>query len=459
MTAVMHIKVMKRLLSIIFTAIFLLSLCACAPNNIIGPVTPPEENVPNETPGSEQTEIPSQEETPTPTGNDGVITDNRKENEGVKPSFDIDEQKTLTSGTEILKGKTLNMYITEDGAFKAGKMNESEWLSALADEYGVNIRATVRSKETLYSAQSIAIKSGRKLDIITADMNDLASSLSLMKSSTQYVSENAVLPFSKSVFEKTDGKVFTARGNTRMLWYNKNIITNDSPYMLTEQNNWTSAVFEASALSTKSESVKFIECDNWISFGSAGGETVTGITPDGFTFSVTGEKSIAAFTEFARITQIPDELNTEDYGWLKGNTAFIYTDTPEKKGFEVSFAPIPSVADGNAVAEYTGVGIGVSKTADDETARASAVFAALWSARATESRVDELLFDVGLGSDKAKKYLEYSESFGLMCNVDAVIGKLFESESIPTALYGEPETVYNSFYNGYNRAKIIKERY
>lgn len=451
----------NRIVSIILAILVIICIPACAPDNVVTPVTPPAVDT---TPDVDIPDTSDKEENPTdtdePVADDGVIKTDRKENTGVAPTYNIDENNTLTVKTDVLKGKEITMYVTEDGAFTAGDLDELGWLKALKSNYDLTVNAIVRSDSTLYSAQNIAIKSGMKLDIVTARMNDISASLSLMKSASDYVSENAVLPFSQNVFKKTGGKVFAPSGNSRMLWYNTDIIADDSPYTLAKGSGWTTEVFSAFAVTAKNKSAKFLECDSWISFGSAAGEQVTGITENGFVFTVAGDKSVAAFSEFAKITAAENSLSGEEYSFKNGNTAFIFTDSPEKSEFKVSFAPIPSLdAQASDVAELCGVGIGIPKNATDEQSQVSAEFATLWATRATEARVDELLFDIGLDTEKAEAYINLSENIGVMTNADAQIETLFKGAVIPEALCVDAATAYNSFYTGYDRAAVIRERY
>lgn len=454
--------VMKRIVSILLAILVVICIPACAPDNVVTPVTPPAVDT---TPDEIETPVANDKEEPdtdveTPVTEDGAIKSDRKENTGVVPTYNLDENNTLTVKTEILRDKDVTMFVTENGTFSAGELDELGWLKALETHYGLKVNAVMRSDATLYSAQNIAIKSGMKLDIVTARMNDISASLSLMKSASEYVSENAVLPFSQNVFKKTGGKVFAPTGSTRMLWYNTDIIADDSPYTLAKGSGWTTEVFSAFTVTAKNKSAKFLECDNWISFGSAAGEQATGITENGFVFTVASPKSIESFKTFAKITAAENTLTGDEYSFSAGNTAFVFTDTPEKKEFKVSFAPIPSLdANSSDVAEICGVGVGIPKHVSDEQAQISAVFAALWATRATEARVDELLFDIGLNAEKAESYLTISENAGVMTNADAQVEALFKGAVIPETLCSDAATTYNSFYTGYNRAAIIRERY
>ncbi len=444
-----------------------LTISACAPDNIlIPPVTDNEtDNTENQSKAdvdtqTEQPETDTQpEQTDSPKQEQGVISDTRKENKGVKPTYNIDENEVLTAKTGDLYGKTLTMFVTEEGAFSAGDMNEREWLKGMYDEYGFTVNYAIRSKNTLYSAQAIALKSGMDLGVITSPINDMAASLSLMQSAQRFVKDVKNVPFSQSVFEKTGYKVFTGTGNARMLWYNTDIITDDSPYVLAISDNWTSDVLASHAITAKNNSVKLVESDNWLAFGNTAGEQVTGLTADGFKFAVTSEKSIAAFAKFAEITNLDKDLPEGEYSFDKGNVMFTYTHTPAKADFSVSFAPIPKVSNGAGIAEYCGIGIGIPVSATEENAQIASVFATIWAARYAESRVDELLFDVGLDIEKATKYLEISENSGALVNVDAQISQMFDGDVIDQSLCVDGETAYNTFADGYARAALIKGRY
>ena len=202
--AVMLIKVMKRYLSIICILCMLLSLAACAPDNIKAPIQPQVNEPQNDTPVStepvtdpvtedisdpepapepekepEAEKAPETETAPetegqkpegeTETKPEGetetetepapevettepvsYIADGKKQNKEVKPTLDIDTLSYVKTKTAALKDKTLKMFVTEAGAFKAGDKTEKQWLDSLKDAYGLTVKYTVRSDGMLY---------------------------------------------------------------------------------------------------------------------------------------------------------------------------------------------------------------------------------------------------------------------------------------------------------------------
>jgi len=448
----------------------MLFAASCAPDNVI---SAPNDNPEPDTQTQPDTDTPSQSDlkpdvVPEPDTNTEPETDTNTEPEPQtpanplvfegKPANDkVVPSYTLAFDTSVLKDKTVTLFTTADSTFSAGTATEKKWFDSLRGEYGVTVKYSLRGDSTLYSSQLIAQKSGLTLDLITTRINDVVSSLSLMRSAEQFVAQTQAPLHSPSVFEKTGKKVFTAQGNARMLWYNTAIIDDDSPYTLALTDSWTTDVLSATALGVRNKSNRLIECNNWTAFGSAGASNTVGFFNGAVAFSLTSDKSIATYSQFNTILQ-GDPLNTStEHSFSKGNTAFIYTDFVSKQNFNVSFAPIPKQStDGKLVADYCGVGLGISATASDESAQTAAVVAQLWSARYTESRVDSLL--TVLDAQKCENYLKLSESIGQLCSVDSTLTKLFDGNVIPASLYSTPDVVYNTFAAGYARAEALNKR-
>ena len=443
-------KTMKRLLTI---ALLLIMLTACAPNNVItspevqNPTTDttdsPDESKPNETP-----DTPPATETPEQPVEDksGIIFQSKKENTEVKPSYALD--------TTALKDKTVTLYTTEDGAFGAGGKSETEWFDALKETYGLTVKYSYKTKGSLRAAQSIATKSGIALDVITAPINDMASSLGLMQSAERFFAQTENALFSQTVYAQSGNRVFTAKGNSRMLWYNADLLGNSSPFELFKKDDLTTDALSATLMAVDKTKTQLIECSNWISFGSTGTVQATGIVDNAYTFTVTDPSSISTFADFAAVLTDDKNNNATEYSFNKGNTVFKLTSDAGKQEFKLGFAPIPKHgSDGTYVAELCGTGLGISKTATEENAQIAAQFINLWSARYTESRVDKLM--KLLGYEQAEKYIEATETYGKLTNTDAQIAQLFEGTAIPAALYGAEDVVYNSFASGYTRAAVI----
>lgn len=511
--AVMLIKVMKRYLSIICILCMLLSLAACAPDNIKAPIQPQVNEPQNDTPvstepvtdpvtedisdpepepepekepeaekapetetapeteeqkpegepetkpeGETETEPAPEVETTEPVS---YIADGKKQNKEVKPSLDIDTLSYVKTKTAALKDKTLKMFVTEAGAFKAGDKTEKQWLDSLKDAYGLTVKYTVRSDGMLYPAQMIAAKAGIGPDLITAKIKDMSASLSLMQSALE-LEDAKYTVFSKNVFDITDGKLFTGVGNGRMLWYNKNIIKDDAPFTLFNANAWTADVMNATFISAKAQKTALLSNDgDWLAFLSTAGEQVSGYTDfDGAIMKVTSDKSIAAAKAYDKILSADGMAVADGQSFSKGNVAFTFTDTPEVNGFEAGFAPLPKTAeDGSCVIDLTGTGVGISKYAKADNVDTALTLAMLWSARYTESRIDKLMFDLKLSKDKAEKYLELCETEGKVYSADGEITTAFTAATFPNVLAKDSSTVYNAFIGAYNRTVLINKRY
>ena len=149
----------------------------------------------------------------------------KQKNEDIMPVADIDKAYNSLKTTE-LKDKELSFYVADKNAFNAGTLSEKQWMDAVSKKFGIKLNYTVRAESTLFSSQSIAMKSGIKLDIITTLAKDMAQSRSLMRSASNLILGNTTTTFSKSVFDLSGGKVFTANGMSKMMWYNKNRLDN-----------------------------------------------------------------------------------------------------------------------------------------------------------------------------------------------------------------------------------------
>lgn len=467
----------------------LFALASCSPDNIKAPieqdpVTPetenkqpepeiqkPQDNIPvstepvqPETETNDKPEVPdagTETEDRTKPQTSSYIPADKKQNKDVKPSFDIDTLSFVKLKTPELKNKTLSMYVTKDGAFSAGGSTEAQWLDSLKDAYGISVEYTLHSDSMLCPAQLIKSKAGIGPDLITAKVNDAASLLSLMQSVTD-IGKDADTPFSKTVFDITDGKMFTGIGNSRMLWYNKNIIKDDSPYTLFCANSWTADVMNAAFISAKTTKTAMLEnTGDWLVFLSTGSEQATGYTKqNGAVMMITDDAPLNAAKTYSKLFKTENALASSEHAFIKGNVAFTFTDKPSFYNFEVGFAPLPKASDdGSMVAELCGTGIGVSKYIAEDKKDTALTFAVLWSTRYTESRMDTLLFDLKLSQEAAEKYLDFTERNGKIYVADSQIADIFISDTFPAELAADSQTVYNTFYKAYNRTVLLNKRY
>ena len=277
---------MRRVLALISAIGLMFLLFACAPDNI---KTPPSDNAND----NQQTSAPEQEsskeqdektepeqQTASDMQEDEELTDgarylkNKTKNDHIRPTADIDGQNIVAFKTPQLRGTELSFYTSEDSAFSAGSMDEKEWFDALEKEYGLKLSYTLRPDKTLYSSQLIAVKAGKNPDIISTKVNDCAAMLSLMQSANDIVTLNDSAPLSARIFELTGGKLFTARGNSRVLWYNKKLTGESDPFKLYTENLWTTDKLSVIYNGMDTAANRLLECDSWIPFGSAGKTTV-----------------------------------------------------------------------------------------------------------------------------------------------------------------------------------------
>lgn len=431
-------------------------LSACTPDNVLAPETEVPET---EAPKDDLASPPVNEQSPDSTQTEqnvnlSFVNPEKAENKDIMPTADIDKFGYDCYKTTELKDKELSFYVSDKNAFNAGELNEKQWMDALSEKFGIKLNYTVRLEATLLSSQSIAQKSGIKLDVITTRAKDVAPSLSLMRNALMIDEEKTTHTFSKRTFEITSGKVFTANGMSKMMWYNKNIVSDAKAYDYFEKDEWTDLALGFLATDIREAGKNIIECDNWAIFGSAAGVQATGIASNEMmTLALDHTDTIESFSKFAKIfeNQVADKKNT----FKKGGTAFCYTDKPVLSEGELGFVPVPAVyGKGLNNCELSGIGMGVSKTADDETTKTALTFLLLWSTRYSEARADELIFKYGLTPQKANRYIQFTEACGNFYNSDSEISSIFETSEINPALMGDPSAVVTAFQSAYDRVSL-----
>lgn len=445
----------RRIAALLLALVLTVSLGACAPDNIVKPEPqPPQTEKPDTDTEAEAKPAQSQQE------DDSKLTDgakyfkNKKLNEAVRPSGDLDSAALVAYKTPQLSGVSLTAYLPETSAFSAGKLSASEWMLEAAKEYGVKLSLFLRPDSTLYSSQLIAQKSGMTLDIIGTHIGDSAGCMSLMSDAGDIVSIKNNMFMSASVFTKSGGKLFAPLGSTRVLWYNRRLITTDLP----GDSAWSTDTLSGIAMSMGGN--RIIECSNWLEFGSAGKNQASGLDGAGYCLTLTDENVIDTYEAFGSIFNRDSDTSVSGFDFKSGNTVFCYTDTPEKGDFELGFKPIPKFgADGKAVCGFSGDALGLSKTANADVSAAACAFMTLWCARYTEARADKLMYELSLSASDTDAYFTLGESCGGLYTVDGQISRLFESPFMPTQLYGNPDTVYNTFAAAYTRTDVLNDRY
>lgn len=452
-------KAMKRLISLALTLIFAIGMTACAPNNVLSPDTPdkPEDtHTEAPTPDNNEQTPDNNEQTPEVPEDDGYVIAGKEKNNKLMPTIDIETLGIAPVTVSDLKDKTLTIYTAERTAFNVDKLDDKEWIDAVAEEIGLNVKQFMRSDKTLYSAQAIAQKSGMSLDIVSTLISDVVPTRQLMKNAFELTDEAGDMPFSKRVYTLSGGKVFTGLGNSKMMWYNKDIVSDKKAYDLFEQGVWNTEALATLSTEIKKADKNMIECSNWASFASAGGTQITGLGEDGTVYcAIDDELSINTLKTFSELL---NTVSTDKKTFKNSNTAFCYTDAPEAPKAELGFVPIPSYKNGKNITELCGVGMGVSKTADDLQSQYALTFILLWSARYSEARADALVFDYKLSEEKAEKYIGFAETEGGLYNADRVLSTHFTKQTIPEALYSSPEEILEKYADAFVRADVINSR-
>lgn len=443
---------MKRLLTLIVSLCVILSVCACSPDNILSPNPQQNDKAPN---SIESNSTVKPEKSP-------EIPNKQEKNETIVPTINIDTLDYVKVKTSDLKNKELNMYLG-DNAFSIGEISEREWVSEIAKKYGFKVNYSLTSDARLYSSQLIAQKTGQKLDLISTVISDIATTNTLMANSSNLLPEtfssDQNCPFSKKVFDISGGKVFSGKGNAKVLWYNKEIIEDEI------SDSWTVENFKK--ISTNLPDGKtLLDTKFFTEFASCGSEQITGYSSEtGYYVKLENDQSKNSFKAFAEILNEKNMLATNETRFYKGNTAFVYSDMPIRRDMKVDWLPLPKVdAEGTNVISLTGSGLGISKTADPENVDAAFTFAMLWCARYTECREDIMMFDLGLTYERTEKYFHYAENAGNIYSADRVINDYLTFKNIPDFLYSDEQkeaidSVTNPIPFIQKRIELINTRY
>ncbi len=453
-------KAMKRLISLALILVFAVCMVACTPNNVLTPDTPDtpdtpvQDNSPAPSPENPEQSDQSQKE---PENTFRYVSVEKQKNKNLMPTLNISDIGIENAPVKDLGGQTLTIYTAERDVFSVDRLDDKEWILAVADELGVKVKNFMQSDKTLYSSQAIAQKSGMSLDIVSTLITDMVPTTSLMKSAFTLKESAKTLPFSKRVFDLSGKKVFTGYGNAKMMWYNKDIIGDDKTYNLFEQNVWNTEALASAKTQIKDGSKNMIECSNWASFGSAAGVQATGITADGTLVCNLNDQNV--INSFKTFSQLLDTTSTDKKTFKNGNTAFNYTDAPVLDKGNLGFVPLPSMGESGAnVSELCGVGMGISKTIKDEVTPYALTFILLWSARYSEARTDALVFDYKLGAEKAEKYIAFAETNGGLYNCDRVISSYFTNLTMPKNLYGTPEVISEKYKQVFERTQLLNSK-
>ncbi len=455
-------KAMRRLISIALVLVFIICMSACTPNNVLTPDTP---DTPNDTP-TQTPEPNTQEQTPDNTENeqtpeqptdDGYVIAGKEKNKDLMPTVDIESLGITPVKVSDLTDKTLTIYTAERDAFSVDKLDDKAWINAVSEDLGIKVKQYMRSDKTLYSAQAIAQKSGMSLDIVSTLITDIIPTRSLMKSELELKEDGKLMPFSKRVYTLSGGKVFTGYGSSKMMWYNKDIVSDKKAYDLFEQGVWNTEALASLNTEITSAEKNMIECSNWASFASSCGTQITGLADDGKTYcSLNDEQSINALKTFS---QLLNTVSTDKKTFKNGNTAFCYTDAPVLEKGELGFVPVPSYShNGKNVTELCGIGMGVSKTADEIQSQYALTFILLWAARYSEARADALVYDYKLDEKKAEKYIEFSETDGGLYNADRIISSYFTNSTIPETLYATADEITQEYADAFTRVALLNNK-
>lgn len=437
---------MKRIIAILLC--LLLILCgttACKPDTLTNPVviTDPDEQ-PQETPlpqpEEEQTpeDLPETEEEPEskeqPEAEEQLPTQATPLNhpfaaEGFKPSTEAEgtlKLSGLTANTDAattLKEQTIVLYSAgEEPTFsyvnqKGVAVSEWDWMKAIAESYGFNLKLIVKNAETSLKAQRVALYAGKKLSLLQFGEKDLAAAMTLAQSAEPYLNDAASDGISKTVLDQSKQTIFAPKGMVASLWYNKALMPQETdPATLAKNNKWTIDTYKAIYDAAAENGILPQETDDelaWITLSGKSPLTLLKGKLDSNLNAKTTRDLWATLKDLRADFKTFTPAAETEYGIKLGNAAMTFTTTPERsEKMELQSAPLPAVEEGKAgTVTFAGTFMALPRYQPETDAAAALTFAELWCNRYTEARA-ATLFDLGLTAEDYVNYVDFAETNG-----------------------------------------------
>jgi hypothetical protein len=467
---------MKRLFAIVLCLVLMLTLTtACKPDNITYPsvITDPENTEdpgtaqqPNETPQAPTEETPEPNTDTTASGNDleEVVTDTAvKEAEKApeeKPEEEPKEEEKLPvnpladtafkpatgvtntlgasglvkpgAAVSALKNRTITFYTADDQpAFsytdeKGQPVTEWEWMSKLAAENGFILKYSIKNDTVSLKSQRIALFAGKKLSLVQMGIQELASGLGLSQSATDFLDKKASsFGISKTVLSQSDDRLFAPIGNVNTLWYNADLMPADAdPNTMSKGNQWTVSTFKEVYNNAAEKHILPLIMQEVLPWATLSGKSPLTLLDGKLDSNINAAVTRAVWTtlketEFADFERQP---NTE-YSLANGNTAMIYTATPQNtQGLNLKYAPLPAAESGkDGTVTFTGTFFALPKyETNEESILAALSFAELWCNRYTETRAATLQ-GLGISGEGYQAYCNLAEQAGQLILHDRAI--------------------------------------
>ena len=343
-----------------------------------------------------------------------------------------------TDAATALKDRTITLYTAADQpAFsyvnqEGIAVSEWDWMKAMAEANGFNLKLTIKKAETSLKAQRVALYAGKKLSLLQFGEKDLAAAMTLAKSAEDYLETTAATDgVSKAVLAQSKQTVFAPKGMVNSLWYNKGLMPQETdPAALAKENKWSIDAYKAIWDVSAEKGILPQEIDDelaWITLSGKGPLTLL----DGKLDSNLNAKTIrdlwADLKDLRADFKAFTPADETEYSLKQGNTAMTFTATPER-GEEMTLqsVPLPAMKEGDAGSvTFAGTFMALPRYQAEEDAAAALTFAELWCNRYTEARA-ATLFDLGMTAEDYVNYVDFAESNGHLIFRNAEIETLAE---------------------------------
>lgn len=379
-----------------------------------------------------------------------LITESKKINTGVTPSFDIAYTGFVKNVANLseLKGKTLTMiiprsygvwnYVDETGA----EVDELGWFEKLKEVYGLNVKYITSNSSNCFSQALTYMNAGKALDVIPSCAMGLPLYLNLSQPLDPYVHVDCA-DYSAGIDTRMlqatryggGYRMIAPLGVADVLLYNRSLVEEyglQDPHKLWQADRWdwnTWKGFLTSTPSTTSDgkalAAIYVEGTEWSKWPVTNGVSPISINTESESFALNNqwmdERVISAMEYYTDV--IKSIQNSKDTGanmnWLydgalmMGDTRSLFNDSAESSYAQYrrySWVPYPkaNTESGQYAAFSLGDGMMLPKVVKTKSNIPYAIkFMELWATRYTEAFFDRLATVYDWGFDERAEYFSF----------------------------------------------------
>ncbi len=401
----------------------------------------PKAEQPEDTPDENTEEQPAKDEQPT----QAAPLDHPFAATGFKPSTETEGTLKLsgliknTDTATALKDRTITLYTAADQPTfsyvnqKSTAVSEWDWMKSMAEAYGFTLKLTVKKAETSLKAQRVALYAGKKLSLLQFGEKDLAAAMTLAQSAEDYLDDTAATDgVSKAVLEQSKQTLFAPKGMVTTLWYNKELLPQETdPATLAKENKWSIDAYKSIWDASAEKGILPQETDDelaWITLSGKSPLTLLNGKLDSNLNAKTTRDLWADLKDLRADFKAFTPADETEYSLKLGNAAMTFTATPER-GEEQTLqsAPLPAMEEGTAgTVTFAGTFMALPRYQAEDDAPAALAFAEAWCNRYTEARAADL-FALGMTAEDYVNYVEFAEENGYLIFRSAEIETLAEN--------------------------------